>query len=387
MITIRKSSVFPHDNRTRIQNVIDIDGDKRILWFDVDPEYGQYLCHERSDAYVIGVLNYAMRHGHDITCEMPVGEELHYQISTTLIPSLANSSKSLYHTKLIADIDCNRMPNEGAVGTGISCGIDSLHALACHTKSDYTSLNITHLVLNNVGSHGVGEESEILRQGRESNAKEIAEELELRLVLTNSNFAEVIEQSHYLTHTYSSCFAIYMLAKLWGFYYYASSGYDYTHFNLIDSEKQAPGHYELLSLSCFSSRDLKIYSEGGERSRFEKTRIITNYPPSTSYLNVCLSQMSNCGNCAKCRRTLVALDAIKKIDDFSDVFDVEYYKSHKSEYMSWLCRQKMMQDPFVAEAYSKLSTDIKFYNRLVAFLSYTLLLLRRFVLRKSVHSA
>jgi hypothetical protein len=143
MITIGNPSIIESGNKVRIQNTIDIDGKCEQVWFELDAEYAEFLCPDRSDAYVIGLLHYAMSHHHDITCEVPMGEELHYQISTYLIPSLAKHSNVLYPTKIIAKLDNMPLPNAGAVGTGLSCGIDSFHVLASQNDL-YPSLKITH---------------------------------------------------------------------------------------------------------------------------------------------------------------------------------------------------------------------------------------------------
>lgn len=54
------------------------------IWLEVDKIYNDYLCTERWDAYVIGVLNYAMRNHMDITSEIPITGELLYNINRYL---------------------------------------------------------------------------------------------------------------------------------------------------------------------------------------------------------------------------------------------------------------------------------------------------------------
>ena len=362
MITITKPSIFEFGDKVRIQNTVDIDGKEENLWFEVPSEYAEYLCPERSDAYVIGLLNYAMRHQHDITCEVPMGEELHYQISTYLIPSLAKHSKVLYPTTIFSALDCTPISNAGGVGTGLSCGIDSFHVLANHVDCPYPSLKLTHFTHNNVGSHGIGDQAEIKRQNRETHSIKCANEIGLKIITTNSNYGDIFRQNHLLTHTYSSCFAIYMLQKLWRVYFYASSGYNFSGFIIKDSEKRPPGHYELLSLDCFSTKSLKIYSEGGAKTRLEKTKTIVDYPLAKKYLNVCLTQFTNCGKCAKCRRTLLALDALDQLDKFHSIFDIDYYKSNRYEYYCWLYKENIHGNEMIREIYDLLSPKVKFFQ-------------------------
>ena len=80
------------------------------------------MCYERCDAIVIGLLNYAMRFGHDIKSDVPITEELLYNIETYLIPSLTRYDEDMYNTKIIAPTISDPIKTEGAVGTGISCG-------------------------------------------------------------------------------------------------------------------------------------------------------------------------------------------------------------------------------------------------------------------------
>ena len=370
MITITRPSIFEFGGKVRIQNTVDIDGKEENLWFEVPSEYAEYLCSERSDAYVIGLLHYAMLHQHDITCEVPMGEELHYQISTYLIPSLAKHSKALSPMTIFSALDSTPISNAGGVGTGLSCGIDSFHVLANHVDSPYPSLKLTHFTHNNVGAHGIGEQAEIKRKNRETHSIKCANEIGLKIIITNSNYEDIFRQNHLLTHTYSSCFAIYMLQKLWQVYFYASSGYDFSAFNIVDSEKRPPGRYELLSLDCFSTKSLRIYSEGGTKSRFEKTKTVVTYPLTTKYLNVCTQQSSNCGKCEKCRRTLVTVDALNQLDEFRAVFDIDYYKSNRVEYYGWLYKENLCGNLMTREAYDILSPKINFFHRLVGWFMY-----------------
>ena len=370
MITIHKPEIVEHDGKVRIQTAIDIDGEKKQIWFEVDPEYAEYLCPERSDAYVIGLLSWAMRHKHDITCEVPMGEELHYQISTYLIPSLAKNSKVLYPTKIVADLADTPVSNAGAIGTGISCGIDSMHVLASQAENGhlYPSLKITHLIHNNVGSHGVGRRAELLHPGVKANAVKFANEIGLKIITTDSNFAESFWEGHWhhlFMQTYSDCFAIYMLQKLWKVYFYASDGGgDFSTFNIVNSEKNGPYKYDLLSLSCFSTQSLTIYSEGGAKTRFEKTKTVVTYPPAKKYLNVCVFSVSNCGECWKCSRTLLALDALNQLDDFQAVFDIDHYKSHRWRYYCRLYGEKLRGNKYLKGIYEILRPKINVLHRL-----------------------
>jgi hypothetical protein len=159
--------------------------------------------------------------------------------------------------------------------------------------------------------------------------KAFAKEYGYEFVAGDSNLMDVIKQNHYLTHTYSSMFAVLCLQKLYSTYYYASNGSKFRDINFTD----ASGYGELVTLPVFSTRLLTIYSEGAGKSRLEKMREVINYKPSYKYLNVCLEEGDNCSRCEKCVRTMLGLDALGALDKYTEVFDVKYYRTHKRWYV------------------------------------------------------
>lgn len=325
-------------NYSRLTCDISIDKKIKKIWFEVDTKYEKYLTHERADAFLIGILSFAMRNSHDIKCCAPVTEELLYKIETYLIPSLTKYNQNFYASKISTCI-APALKHANGVGTGCSCGVDSMHAIANYYNPDYPSLKLTHLCINSVGAfnecysnYGIDK----AKEERIQKAQEVAKALDIPLIVTNSNFYEEISQVHLYTHTYSSLFAIYALQKLWKVYFYGSSGYDFSSFSLKDNGTLDSGHYELLSLDCFSTSNLKIYSEGGAKTRFEKVNFIKNYPLAQKYLHVCTVKAYNCNLCPKCMRTILILYALNKLNNFVDVFNVDYFKKHKKEYLEWL---------------------------------------------------
>lgn len=360
MIVIEKPYILTKDGKSRLVANVDIDGNSREVWFEVEPQFEKYLCYERGDAFVVAILNYAMRHGHDMESKAPIGEDLYYQLTTDLIPALANNSKVMHHTKLIAEVDSSVLPNAGAVGTGISCGVDSFHALAVESQTKFPKHNLTHLAFNNVGSHGEGERAKKLFAERKELAKNFCKEYGFVYVEGNSNLHDAIPQNHYLSHTYSSMFSVFALQKMYSVYYYASSGHPYDKFSVKDSEKYASGFYELLSLNCFSTHSLRIYSEGGDKNRFEKIKAVVKYAPSYNYLNVCVPQFRNCGKCDKCVRTLVALDALNALDHYKNVFDIDYYRAHKNFYYSRLFKGTLEKNDMYAGVYDLLAKRVSY---------------------------
>ena len=330
-------------SNVRVTAQISVGETVKPLWFEVDQEYGQYLCYERSDAYLVGLLWIAMTNRYDIECEAPVTGELLHQIETWLIPSLVKNSRVMRAPQIRCDIEEEPMPNAGAVGTGMSCGVDSIHAVKTYYNHSVPSLRLTHLAVYNVGAFGLYDIDKAEPQFRwqVENSRRVAAELGLKLVVGNSNFKQQFFTDHRYTCTYVNMFGVFMLQKLWRTYFYASLGCGTTGFSVLNADRLDAAHYDLLSLDCYSTRNLRIYSEGAALTRFEKTRDIVDFPVAKKHLHVCCQDNGgNDSKCFKCKRTLLALDALDALDDFGGVFDITYYKKHRNRYLIWLAAQQ-----------------------------------------------
>lgn len=342
IMKIGQPSLSVQNGRARITSVITFGDNVKELWFEVEGEYGRYLCYERSDAYLIGLLWIAMVNHYDIECEAPVTGELLHQVETVLIPSLVKNSGLMRKPKITCPIEPEPLPNAGAVGTGMSCGVDSFHAVVKHHQHILPDMRLTHLAVFNVGAFGLYDiaKAEKQFQWQVGNSRSCAEELGLKLVVGNSNFKEEFFTDHRCTCTYVDVFAIFMLQKLWKAYFYASAGWDMTKFSVKDADRIDAAHYDLLAFDCYSTRSLRIYSEGMSLTRFEKTRDIVDFALAQEYLQVCCQDDGrNCGRCFKCKRTLVCLDALDALDKYRKVFDVDYYISHRFSYITWFVAQ------------------------------------------------
>lgn len=375
MIKIEKPYIVEDGEKTRCICDIYIKKQKKEIWFEVEKKYGKYLCDDRVDAYLIGILNYAMRENLNIKCEAPVTEDLLYNIETTLIPSLSKYGRNLSSIKIEAKT-VTPIKEGTAVGTGCSCGIDSFAAIYNHIDSKYKNFDLTHLCINNVGAFNECYSEYGIQKAKEERyfiAERVAKELGIELIKTDSNFGEAIPQNHYLTNTYSGCFAIYMLQKLWRVYYLASVGLDYSKFTIIDNDNDDSAHYDLLTLQCFSNAGLKIYSEGGEKSRVDKTKDIVDFEIAQKYLHVCIHKSTNCGICTKCRRTILSLDYLNKLDNFSNVFDIDYYHKNKKDYYRWLYKMHINNDLMNEPVYQGLKKR-KDFQRAIRLYKYVELL-------------
>jgi hypothetical protein len=352
MIAIGQPRIARHGERSRLVADVTVDGLSREVWLEVDRQYEHGLCNERSDAYVAGLLSWAMRNRHDIECAAPIGEELFYQLTAYLVPALAKGSGGKLHaSRIFAPVDTSTIAGARAVGTGMSCGIDSFHVLATQLNSPLDGLRLTHLLHNNVGAFDVyGARRGLIRAAAIERAAAVARECGLPLIVTDSNYADVFPQNHLYTNTFSSCFPAFALQKLLGTYFYASVGHDFSEFRIANCAHIDSASYDLLTLGCFSSRSLRFYSEGGAKTRFEKTLAVADCDLARRHLHVCLRETYNCGQCMKCRRTLLILDALGRLDDFSAVFDLDSYRKRRHRHFRWMIKRRVCRDTFLKES-------------------------------------
>ena len=365
MVRIHQGYVTESKDKSILVTEIDFgNNDKREVLISVDSKYGKFLSPERADYILIGLFVRAMkRNEREIICEAPVTEELFYNINEILIPTLLRSDSRYHPIKIHADIapPLDKLPFAkknrvgGGVGTGLSCGVDSLHAVLKHLDSPYPHQNLTHLVVMDIGNfqNGVYEKGGLaVKEKTIERAEKVVAELNLPLIKIESNFQKVIPLGNLYFHTYRSVMAVYAMQKLWRIYYYGS-GYSFKDFTLKNSFSEDPAYYDLLLFDCLSTAGLRLISEGGEGDRNDKINFIADNPIAQKYLHACIRTDHNCGICEKCLRTLLAIDATGKLDNFRESFDIDaYLKIRKQAYI--YCHDKAAiphSAPFYAKTY------------------------------------
>ncbi|MBR3498075.1 MAG: hypothetical protein IKO05_03675 [Selenomonadaceae bacterium] len=296
MIRIHPGYVKDSEGLSTLSTDIEIDGEKTNVYLSVEPQYGKFLSPERADYALIGLLAYAMRHGHDIICEAPVTEELLYNIREILLPTLVRSDSRSYHTKIQADIapPLKKLPfavgKLGAVGTGVSLGVDSAYTILKHFNSVYPNQNLTHLCIFQNGSAVTADP--LINEKIFEHAEAVAKEFNLPLLKVESNVKSFVKQKHVASHTYKDVLIMYAMQKLWRVYYY-SGGYSFSDFSLKNNLYTATAHFEPFLLDCFSISNLRIVPSGSEGDRDDKINFIIDNPIVQKYLpSVCLSRLT-----------------------------------------------------------------------------------------------
>lgn len=335
---------------------MDLDNQKFVMWYKVPIEYTEYLCCERSDAFVVACLYFAMVAGINIQSEVPITSCLKYQLNEQIIPLLCNERSGFNRISILCETADDIAHLQNFAGTGISCGVDSFSTILMGLKENLPEENkITHLAIFNTGSlnfYGY-ENIQTLEMWREETEKEldyhieigkkVADELGLKFISIDTNIPDLYQGCFLLSHTYRNMSCILATQKMWGCYYYASAGEGLFSADL----RKGTGGYDAFILPNISLHNLKFYVSGFELLRMDKIKMIASNQVVQKYLNVCSYGKENCGKCTKCRRTMLNLDLIGSLDDFKQAFpDMSHYRKYRWKYITTDVREAKTSDCF-----------------------------------------
>ena len=357
MIVIEKPYIESNGDKSRLYCDIIVDGKTEKVFVEVDKQYEKYLCTERCDAFLIALFYYAMVNNHDIFCEGYVSEDLLYQITEYLIPFLQVKSHNKLSNIFINCATAPNIENVGAVGSSVTCGVDSFYTIFNNINNPIESRKLTHLTIMNIAdSYKKEGRYAYIMSYLYNKSEKIAQQLNLPLIKINSNMRDIFPIPP--MHTLIRMFGVYSLQKLFGTYYF-SSGYPAWTFNMEDTTLIDSARYDLLLCKELSTKNLFVYSEGSQKNRLEKLESISSYDIVKKNLHVCTKKEYNCGTCSKCVRTILELDSLGKLDEFRDVFDVDFYYTNQDYYFNEAVKMYNNGDIYVYDFIDKLK---KKYN-------------------------
>ncbi|GEC73671.1 hypothetical protein SAMN05443543_108166 [Flavobacterium flevense] len=314
------------------------------LWYEFDIEYKKHLVTEQSDAFVVGLLLLAFKLKEDIYIEGSISARLKYQLNYYLIPALCIAFKEFNKIQVFSEEESELiLSNDNCQSaTGISCGVDSLATLMEHEKMKGL-LAISHLTYLNAGSHSdfgsvFGRE---LFDEKYRKIVEFGKEINKSVIKIDTNLSELLQMRFITSHTLRNISCILNLQKLFKSYYYASA----FRFDQFEINSRISDLYDLLTLQMVSTESVRFYSSLSDKTREERTRLISKYQIAFDYLDVCVDPKSakgkiNCSKCSKCMRTQITLDVFGSLNFFNNVFDMEVYQRHKNKYISGLIVNK-----------------------------------------------
>ena len=311
------------------------------LRFSVPYEYRDYLCCERSDAFIIALLWYAMITGSDICFKAPVSKALYEGLTQQLIPALSKDGYSAI--KLTGPVSSEPIWHEDGVVTGMTCGVDSLYTLNCYgTDRAPDGMRLTHLVYYD-GSYlfpGARPPYDIDELYRDKVISHVPAVDDARMVAANNGLPLIyvltnLDRDYYrgglpLTAMYRFLSCTLALAHLYGTYISSSSGHtDNEEISLFAPTQ----HYEDLICKVCSTDTLKYVSSDHD-SRCRKLRFLADDADAQKYLNVCFQMEKhgrNCGDCFACWKTMIPLDIMGKLGGFAERFELDLYTADRKK--------------------------------------------------------
>lgn len=333
-------------NFVRLSADITIDGQKQILWYQVEKQYADYLVRENSDAFLVALLVLAMKRGEDIFIDGAISEKLLYNLTNYYMRIIISIIPSLHIVKITPEgIRKEKLENaKPFVGTGFSGGIDSFCLIGDHLLGQtLPSYKVTHLIFNNVGSHGSGMHR--LFEERRQRLLPLVNQWDIPLVSIDSNLDAILEINFERTLLLRNVSAVLALQKMFSKYLFASS---YKYEDCYVGKAKHDARADPFTVHLLSTETTECISAGCQYSRVEKTVRVAEIEASYKYLDVCVSPDAggNCSQCFKCCRTLLTLELIGKLSNYSSIFDLEKYHKIRKSYIAEVVSSS---DPFTRE--------------------------------------
>lgn len=316
-------------------------GSNDRLWYEISDDWSEYLSTDCGDAFFVVLVLLAHYQGQDISFTTPVSTRLYYGVTEILLPGLQVIDPELPAINITADTkDFSFKPTE--IGTALSLGVDSFHAVASSFDTPYP---VTHLTLFNSGAFGDygGDVSRSLFQQTTESVSKAAEEIGLPLITVDSNLSEIISKPFLNTHSLRNLSFALLFPSLFQKFYYASA-YPTSEFYLDKSLIDA-AYYDLLTSKALCTESFEVMIAGLHDERIDKIATVASFEPSKHHLNVCIladsnefldrseDQVINCSKCFKCVKTMVAMDAIGVLDEYSNVFDLDLYHMERLKHL------------------------------------------------------
>ena len=349
------------DDKCRVECIFTIHETEKILYYDFPKEYYNFLVTENCDAFLVGLVLLAMKNGENIEIDGKVSAKLYYNLLNYFIPifSTIHDHFSVINLKC-KNLNYSPLESESKVGTGVSCGVDSMSTIFSHLNDE--AYPIDYLVYLNAGSHGhwADRKSKLIFKRRLDNAMLFSERIGKNIIEISTNLSELIQIEFQSSHSIRNLSCILNLQNLFSHYIYASA--QKVQYHSVNS-KDGSG-WDIYINKLLETETISFSTSMVQYSRFERVKLISNEKEVNHFLDVCVSpdpnaKKLNCSRCYKCLRTLISLELIGKLHEFSEVFDMETYNSHRDLGISEIIL-KRKENVDIGELYSQL----KKYNKI-----------------------
>lgn len=315
---------------------------EKKIWVAVEDKNSDMLTDEVYDAFVLVPLMMGMFYKQDVHIEGKISPRFYHNIQHYLIPIFANFSDYTHRVKFTVS-GTKKLANYSPelIGTGISCGVDSLVSLYDnYVIENNEDFKVNSLFFFNCGTHGdyENENSRRIWLERSELNRSAANALGLPMYVMDSNFHAFThkfgEQKIGYLAIYSCILAFQKVLKR----YITSSNLSYDEISnnwKLSRDLDIAEYCESYMPHLISTENFELVIDGCQYTRAEKVERISEWEIAQKHLNVCLNPVDhghNCSCCEKCMWTLIPLEAIGKIDRFSAVFDYDIYRKNAGLY-------------------------------------------------------
>ena len=362
------------------------------------------LASDVYDAFLLVPLYLGMYFKEDLYIHGCVSKRLYKNVMNYLQRILCDFSEGLSRINVHVDGFKAADGKPEIIGTGLSCGVDSLSTLYDrYVNEDDPDYRISALFFFNTGWQGdyYNEGTKKLCIARYNMNKPAADELGLPFYLVDSNFHAFMFRFRTGGHlasmgyfaNYSCVFGLQRAVKM----YYTSSCLSY--YQILEAGEKYRNRdicefSESFLVPLIKTEQLEIVIDGCQYERSIKTERISNWNIARKYLMPCSLWSSstddahNCSICWKCLRTLIAIEAMGKLEEFSRVFDIDAYRKHSFAYKCDIVLNRNTRDVHKLDNYNfALKHGLKMPSYLTArlyFLSRRALNLTKRITRKII---
>ena len=304
------------------------------LYFEIDANYGGMLVDDTYDPFLLVALFFAMNFKTDLRIRGNVSKRLYKNLTWYGQKILCDFDPDLAPVKIFVEGFAPANATGILIGTGISCGVDSLSTLydrfICEDDPDY---KVNALFFFNCGSNGIEDDdiTSTFAQSRLERSIALATELGLPLVPVDTNLHHFWRREFGHTLFFLSLYSCVLALQNVIRRYYIGSAISYGYMKkAIDKTNCDFAEFcESYFLPLIGTERTEFISDGCQYRRVDKIKKIADWDIAHKYLNVChvyRKDSSNCGGCAKCLRTLLPLEIMGKLDDFANIFDLAAYR-------------------------------------------------------------
>lgn len=348
MFTLSNLKKFTKDNWTYLSCDFNVTGianpfQEKTMWVAVEEKNGDMLADNVYDPFVLVPVILGMYYKQDVHIDGNISPRLYHNMQHYLMNIFDRFADSTAPVKFTVKGFDTVAQTGSLIGTGISCGVDSLVTIYDNFVNETDpNFRINSLFFVNCGTHGNYEDEATQRKFRERIAlnRTGAEDLGLPMYIVNSNYHafthKIGEQKIGYLAIYSCVLSLQKYIKR----YYTSGNLSYdeiAEFNRLSRDFDIAEYCESFMPHLISTERFELVIDGCQYTRAEKTERISDWDFAQKHINICNNlkgDARNCSYCNKCMWTLITLEAMGKLNQFKSVFDIDVYKKNA---FRWKC--------------------------------------------------